>query len=280
MDEKRPYPGKLEFDSEYEIPPGAQTVMTVRPKYPFRGDTLQVNPGLPQGFTITDITVGLFNQLIEEVPAEIFDGKIESMLDVCQPVDDFKITVFNGSKEAARFTLRSRIPIGGKMGRKPMRCSICESPQHRANKCPEREEKMKENFEKGRHSALGFKSHDVIHAGAIERIVSRPMLLFKGERLAIPASLAGHFEITNIAVGMRCQMVDVNPIPAELFSSPRDLKDYEVIGLVDVDDKIARGERFDLEPCYPGMDYIIEVVNIDVAPYQFRAAIFGRVPLL
>ena len=128
---------------------------------------------------------------------------------------------------------------------------------------------MTDIFKLGRHASIGFDSIEPVYPDQEVEIVAQPCCLFKGERLAIPASIASCFQIVDIRVGMISMFLDTNPIPAQVFESPREIKDS---------DRLVHGERFDLIPCTPGRFIIIRARNIDAAPYRFLAAIHGRIP--
>ncbi len=202
--------------------------------------------------------------------------------------------------------------------RKPMKCSICDSPFHRANKCPDRVEKVTTMNEIPKGSTLSdaIQSHRLWHetsktsrercitcnllnqsrwcdgtkhlgldsiedlpAGASATIVRYPQMPFKGERLAIPQSIAGCFQIEDIRVGQNSQSPTADAIPAEIFGSPRipDKYQFETLEVVD-GDGIARGERFDLQVCQSGQILAIGITNISKARCRFRASIIGVVP--
>lgn len=71
---------------------------------------------------------------------------------------------------------------------------------------------------KGRHYVLGFDSVANIAAGAALNIVAQPQVIFRPERIVVPASIAPGFLINDFRVGKNSQFASAGAIPAETFS--------------------------------------------------------------
>ena len=68
--------------------------------------------------------------------------------------------------------------------------------------------------------ALGFGS-TLVKANSSANISVQPQVVFRPERLVIPASIADDFIITDIKVGKNSQLVSTGAIPAAAFTSAR-----------------------------------------------------------
>jgi hypothetical protein len=71
-----------------------------------------------------------------------------------------------------------------------------------------------------RDYALGFGS-TLVKANSSANINVQPQVVFRPERLVIPASIAEDFLITDIKVGKNSQLVSTGAIPAAAFTSAR-----------------------------------------------------------
>ena len=67
---------------------------------------------------------------------------------------------------------------------------------------------------KSRRFPLGFASVGTVAATTSATIVSRPQVLFRGERLVVPSDIAGDFTIDDVKVGKDSQFVAEGSIPA------------------------------------------------------------------
>lgn len=111
---------------------------------------------------------------------------------------------------------------------------------------------------KSREYPLGFDSGaTLILAAAAGTITQRPQVPFKGKRIAVAASTAASFVITDIRVGKNSQLVASGNIPAETFA------------------QTAQGVSMSLDTCQVSMDLQILVSNISLAPARFLATIIG-----
>lgn len=105
---------------------------------------------------------------------------------------------------------------------------------------------------------LGFVSNGAIAAGASVVIVSRPQVLFKGQRLVVPSDIAGDFSIDDVKVGKNSQFVAEGAIPARVLQEN------------------AFGVSMELDTAQISQDITIAITNISGAARVFRAALIGR----
>lgn len=111
---------------------------------------------------------------------------------------------------------------------------------------------------KSREFPIGFDSVTTIAAGATATLTQRPQIIFRPERIVVPASVAAFFTIQDVRVGKNSQLVSAGAIPAATFS------------------ETAFGVRLKLDTVQISQDLILIVVNIDVAARRFLAAIIGE----
>jgi hypothetical protein len=109
-----------------------------------------------------------------------------------------------------------------------------------------------------RQLPIGFVSLAVA-AGATVTVTTRPQILFRPTRLVIPSLTAPFFTIDDVKVGNKSQLIASGSIPAESFS------------------QTAFNTPFKMDTCQISMDLIVETTNVDVAPHDFRATMFGDV---
>lgn len=115
-----------------------------------------------------------------------------------------------------------------------------------------------------REHALGFKQTAIASSGS-NNVTSRPQVIFRGERLVVPDTLASSggstiadaFEISDIKIGNRSQLVEAVNIPAKAFL------------------ETAVGVRLALDTAQIAQDVVIAVVNNDSQAGTFKAVIFG-----
>jgi hypothetical protein len=111
---------------------------------------------------------------------------------------------------------------------------------------------------KSRVFPLGFESDGPIAPGASVVIVSRPQVLFRGERLVIPSDIAGDFVVDDVKVGKDSQFVAEGSIPGRVLQEN------------------ARDVAFQLDTAQISQDVSISITNISGAARTFRAALIGR----
>ena len=98
-----------------------------------------------------------------------------------------------------------------------------------------------------------------IAPGDEEDIEVKPQVYFRGERLAIPPTIARYFDILDIKVGKDSQLAATGTMPGESFSA------------------LAVGVRMELDTAKPGIVITIRVRNVDSAPHDFKAIMYGAV---
>lgn len=112
---------------------------------------------------------------------------------------------------------------------------------------------------KARRFPIGFTSDGVIPAGASATIVSRPQVLFKGERVVVPSDIAGDFTIDDLKVGKNSMFASESSLPARCMQED------------------AVGVQMNMDTAQISQDLSIAVTNISGADRTFRAMIVGKV---
>ncbi len=94
--------------------------------------------------------------------------------------------------------------------------------------------------------------------GAID-VISRPQIVFRGERLVVPSSIAADFALIDIKVGNRSQLANSTALPAQVFS------------------EVAVGVRLALDTAVVAQDIalIVENVSVSGSAETFIAALIG-----
>lgn len=110
---------------------------------------------------------------------------------------------------------------------------------------------------RAREYPIGFVSAIPVPAGGTATVISRPQIVFRGERLLIPSDIAGQFVVNQLIVGKNPQQVSSDPIPGRVF------------------DERGVGVRMSMDTAQISQDIAILVTNIGGAPATFRAAIIG-----
>lgn len=111
---------------------------------------------------------------------------------------------------------------------------------------------------KSREFPIGFDSVATIAAGASATLTQRPQIVFRPERIVVPAAVAAFFQITDVKVGKNSQFVSSGAVPAATFA------------------ETAFGVRLKMDTCQISQDLIIDVTNIDVAARRFLASMIGE----
>ena len=111
---------------------------------------------------------------------------------------------------------------------------------------------------KSREFPIGFDSVSTIAAGATATLTQRPQIIFRPERIVVPAAVAAFFQISDVKVGKNSQLVSAGAIPAATFA------------------ETAFGVRLKMDTVQVSQDLILIVINIDVAARRFFAAIIGE----
>lgn len=111
--------------------------------------------------------------------------------------------------------------------------------------------------DKPRLYPLGFTQLAVPASGSAT-VTARPQILFRPQRLVVPASLSANFVLTDVRVGKDSQLVQATELPAEIFN------------------QTAVGVMMTLDTAQPAMDVALSIRNTDgAAAHDFRATMFG-----
>lgn len=109
-----------------------------------------------------------------------------------------------------------------------------------------------------RRYTLSFQQ--TIAAGATVDVIRFPQVVFRGERLFVPSTIAPNFDIVSITIGNRPQFAAAGATPAEIFS------------------EVSINNELGLDTAQPGVQVILQVTNRDAQEAQeFRAVIIGAV---
>jgi hypothetical protein len=93
--------------------------------------------------------------------------------------------------------------------------------------------------------------------GTEASVISRPQVVFRGERLVIPSTVAPFFSVIDIKVGNRSQLVNSVALPAQMFI------------------ETAVGIRLSMDTAAVAQDVALIVSNDTLASTTFQAAIIG-----
>lgn len=111
---------------------------------------------------------------------------------------------------------------------------------------------------KSRIFPLGFVSTGAVAAGLQAIVISRPQVIYRGERLSIPSDIAGDFVLDDVKVGKNSQFVAEGPIPARTLQEN------------------AWGVLLQLDTAQISQNIQLTVTNVAGAPRTFRATMFGN----
>ena len=109
-----------------------------------------------------------------------------------------------------------------------------------------------------RDEMLGFDSVTDIPPGETRPVIARPQVIFRGERLVVPSSIAGDFVIEDIRVGNRPMFAASGGNSALVFSE----------GSTHV--------RLQMTTAAPGIDIVLLASNVSGAARRFRATLIGK----
>lgn len=109
-----------------------------------------------------------------------------------------------------------------------------------------------------RDEMLGFDSVTEIPPGETRPVIARPQVIFRGERLVVPSSIAGDFVIEDIRVGNRPMFAASGGNSALVFAE----------GSTHV--------RLQMTTAQPGIDIVILASNVSGAARRFRATLIGK----
>ncbi len=109
---------------------------------------------------------------------------------------------------------------------------------------------------KSREYILGF-GITLVPAGATVNIIQRPQVIFRPERVVIPSSIGGSFQVNDVKVGKNSQFTTSSSVPAVVFS------------------ETSFGVRLKMDTAQVSMDVSLNVTNVSGADANFTAAIIG-----
>lgn len=98
-----------------------------------------------------------------------------------------------------------------------------------------------------------------VGAGLQAEIDQKPQVLYRGERLAVPASLVGNFDFNDLKVGKDSQLAAAGIMPTECFSN------------------LSVGVRMELDTAEPGILISLFVTNNAKTAQDFQAVLYGTV---
>jgi hypothetical protein len=113
-----------------------------------------------------------------------------------------------------------------------------------------------------RQFPIGFASPQgqPVPGGGQQLIETKPQVLFRGERLAVPNSIVLNFQIVDVKVGKDSQLAAPGNMPSEVFSN------------------ISIGVRMELDTAEPGITITIIVQNVDLNnEHNFGSVLYGTV---
>ena len=110
---------------------------------------------------------------------------------------------------------------------------------------------------KGREYVMGLDSVAAVAAAATAIITTRPQVIFRPDRLVVPASIASSFLINDLRVGKNSQFVSATAVPAETFTQG------------------AFGVRLKMDTAQISQDIILSVTNTSGGGLRFTAALIG-----
>lgn len=110
-----------------------------------------------------------------------------------------------------------------------------------------------------REFPIGFVMFDLPGLGAQTGIEQKPQVVFRGERLAVPASIVGDFDIADIKVGKDSQLAAPGNMPSECFSN------------------LSVGVRMELDTAEPGITITLFIQNNANEPQDFKSILYGTV---
>lgn len=186
-----------------------------------------------------DVAVG-WEQALEIVGADELDQHIGGYSGSVQDL----LAAVAGAPAARR-----RLPPPGAMGRRPVIVQPAGRPPTQLVSRRPREL---------RDEMLGFDSVTDIPPGETRPVVARPQVIFRGERLVIPSSIAGDFVIEDIRVGNRPMFAASGGNSALVFAEG------------------ANGVRLQMTTAQPGIDIVLLASNVSGAARRFRATLIGK----
>jgi hypothetical protein len=123
---------------------------------------------------------------------------------------------------------------------------------------PRRKRLVAEEPTHERQFPVGF-IRENIAPGDEDDIEVKPQVYFRGERLALPPTIARFFDILDIKVGKDSQLAATGSMPGESFSA------------------LSVGVRMELDTAKPGIVITLRVKNVDTVAHDFKAVLYGAV---
>jgi hypothetical protein len=133
-----------------------------------------------------------------------------------------------------------------------------EAAHHEPRSSPMRRRIVEEEPTHERLFPIGFVAIGVAAGDEVD-IEVKPQVYFRGERLAIPQTIARYFDIVDIKVGKDSQLAATGSMPGESFST------------------VAVGVRMELSTAKPGIVITLRVRNVDTGDQDFKAVMYGCV---
>jgi hypothetical protein len=110
-----------------------------------------------------------------------------------------------------------------------------------------------------REFPIGFAAASVPKNSTVG-IETKPQVLFRGERLAIPQSIVVNFDVNDIKVGKDSQLAAPGNLPGECFSN------------------LSIGVRMQLDTAEPGITITLSMFNNDANnDHPFKSCLYGTV---
>src|SRR4029077_2254101 len=111
-----------------------------------------------------------------------------------------------------------------------------------------------------REFPIGFTSTVAVPPNQTVQIETKPQVLFRGERLAVPNSIVLNFQVADIKVGKDSQLASPGNMPAECFSN------------------VSVGVRMQLDTAEPGITITLFMENTDANnAHPFSSVLYGTV---
>ena len=111
---------------------------------------------------------------------------------------------------------------------------------------------------KSRALAFGMQSLAVAAAATVN-VQVQPQVLFRPQRIVIPATIAPSFVINDIIVGNKSQLALAGAIPAEAFTQNADMAPTMLMDTLGI-----------------SMQFTLNITSIAAAAVDFRAAVYGE----
>lgn len=110
---------------------------------------------------------------------------------------------------------------------------------------------------RAREIVMGIDSVATIAAAATAIVQGQPQIVFRPDRIVIPATIAGSFLINDLKVGKNSQFVNGTAVPAEAFTQG------------------AFGVRLKMDTLQISQTVAFTVTNVSLGALRFNAALIG-----